>query len=337
MESQTAQTSPREDAPPPRLAGPRVMIGAAGTATAFGIAKTLRTTWPEEIEIVVADMRPRYLVGAAIFADGYVQSPPVDDSGYPEWLAATLAETSSTLYVPLIDADIAIAAELADAGSCGAAVAAPPLAASRICWDKLETYEWLRGEGLPAPPTWAPDAAPRRGEGLVAKSRHGQGSIGFRPLGSLAELEALSGDEDLVVQEACRHPEVTIDVFLAGDGGAFRAICRERIEVKAGVCTKARVFESEELSGLAERVARALGLRGFCMQVMQDAEGRWTITDLNARPGAGGRLSTAAGVDVLGAVYADLVGLPFDLEARTMRRLEHDVYVIRQFDEHIVD
>ncbi len=331
------ESAPAETMLPKLTASPRVMIGAAGTATAFGIARTLRTTWPDAVEIVVADVRPRRLIGAAMFAEEYVESPPVADPGYQDWLERALRETGATLYVPLIDADIVAAVELAEAGRCEARVAAPPLSSARICWDKIATYEWLRREGLPTPGTWDPGEAPRGEASLVAKSRSGQGSVGFRPLAGAAELEALPSGDGLVVQEACSPPEVTIDVFNAADGSAFRAICRERIEVKAGVCTKARVFESGELAGLAERVATPLGLSGFCMQVMCDGGGDWTITDLNARPGAGARLSTAAGVDVLGAVYADLTGLPFDLEARTMRRLEDDVYVIRQFDEHIIE
>ena len=247
-----------------------------------------------------------------------------------------LAETRASLYVPLIDEDIRIASEIAERPSVEARIAAPPLASARICWDKLDTYEWLREQRLPTPETWAPADAPWRDEGLVVKSRHGQGSIGFRRLGSAAELDALRAEQGLVVQALCERPEVTIDAYLARDGGSFRAICRERLEVKAGVCTQARVFESAQLSALAERVARGLELTaGSCMQVMRGEDGEWWLTDVNARPGAGGRLSTAAGVDVLGAVYADLLGLPFDLE-RTMRRLEQDVHVVRGFDEYVI-
>ena len=315
---------------------PSVMIGAAGTATAFGIVRTLRDNWGEAVEIVIADLRPRRLIGAAAFADSYMQSPAVDDPGYAGWLERAVAETGADLYVPLIDADIVIAAEIARRRP-GFRAAAPPLAGALTCWDKLDTYQWLRSRGLPAPETWAPAAAPRREDGLVVKSRRGQGSVGFRPLAGVAELEALGDDEELVVQARCEFPEVTIDVYLGSDGESFRAVCRERIETKAGVCTKARVFESEPLSELAERVARGLGIvGGCCLQVMHGEDGEWCLTDVNARPGAGARLSAAAGVDILGAVYADLLGLPFDPQ-RSLLPLAADVYAVRQFDEYVID
>jgi carbamoyl-phosphate synthase large subunit len=314
----------------------RVMVGAAGTATAFGIVRTLRANWDGAVEIVVADVRPRRLIGAAAFADEYLQSPSVADDDYADWLEAALHETGVALYVPLIDEDIAIAAEIAERRPLRTRIAAPPLESARICWDKLDTHAWLKGQGLPAPATWAPAEAPHLDGGLVAKSRNGQGSIGFRKLASVEELEALEAEQGLVVQVMCEPPEVTIDAYLAQDGTTFRAICRERIEVKAGVCTKARVFESAELSELAERIARGLGLTGCCIQVMKGPEGGgWCVTDVNARPGAGARLSGAAGVDVLGAVYADLLELPFDSE-RALRGLEHDVYAVRQFDEYVI-
>lgn len=315
----------------------KVMIGAAGTATGFGIVRTLASNWPGEVEIVVADVRPRRLIGAAAFADEYLQSPPVADDGYAEWLVEALRSSGADLFVPLIDADIVVAAEVvAGNRSLGARTSAPPLPSARICLDKLETYRWMSGAGIPTPPTWEPAEAPRDGRDLVLKARRGQGSVGFRALDSGADLEALDGDPKLVVQERCEPPEVTVDAFLAGDGCTFRAVCRERLETKAGVCTKARVFESRELSELAERIARGLRLGGFCMQVMRSPAGGWAVTDLNARVGAGARLSTAAGVDLLGAVYADLLDLDLDLD-RALGRLDRDVYAVRQFDEYVID
>jgi carbamoylphosphate synthase large subunit len=315
-----------------------VLIGAAGTTTAFGIVRSLRSHWPGSVRILAADTNQRRLVASAALADDFLQSPPVGDPGYAAWLEQAIAASGADLYVPLLDADVVAAAALAEGGrTAGARVAAPSLDSAGICCDKLATYEWLRDRGLPACETWEPAAAPRRSEGLVAKSRRGQGSVGFRELHGLEELEALGADEDVVVQPSCGPPEVTIDAFLSGDGEIFRAVCRERLEVKAGVSTKARVFESDELAEVAEAIARGLGLvGGSCVQVMGGADGEWRVTDVNARPGAGTPLSTAAGVDVLGAACAELLGRCFDYE-RALARLPHEVLVVRQLHEYVVD
>lgn len=314
-----------------------VLIGAAGTTTAFGLVRTLRSYWPDSVRIVAADVNPRRLVAAAALADDFLQCPPVADRGYVDWLEGALAGSGASVYVPLIDADIVVAAELRESGrSGGARIAAPPVESARICCDKLATYEWLRARGLPGCETWEPALAPARGAGLVAKSRRGQGSAGFQALDGLAELDALRGSPDLVVQAACVPPEVTIDAYLSARGDLFRAVCRERLEVKAGVSTKARVFESEELAAIAEPIVRGLALAGgSCIQVMRGDGGEWRVTDVNARPGAGTRLSSAAGVDVLGALCADLLGREFAFD-RALGRLDREVFAVRQFDEYVV-
>ncbi|HEV7563463.1 MAG TPA: ATP-grasp domain-containing protein [Solirubrobacterales bacterium] len=318
---------------------PRVLIGAAGTTTAFGIVRALRGRWGAEIEILATDINPRSLVAAAALADRFLQAPPVVDPGYAGWLERTLRETEPTLFVPLLDEDIATSAELAEAGELPPAtrLLAPSAASARICWDKFATWEWLRERGLPGCETWEPGEASWAGAPLVAKARRGQGSQGFRRLDSAAELAALAGAGDLVVQPLCEPPEVTVDAFLAADGSRFRAVCRERLETKAGVCTKARVHEDAELAGLAEEVARGLDLHGAsCLQAMRGEDGGWRLTDVNARAGAGTPLAAAAGVDLLGAAFADLLDLPFDFERETAP-LADDVYAVRQLHEYVVE
>jgi hypothetical protein len=61
---------------------------------------------------------------------------------------------------------------------------------------------------------------------------------------------------------------------------------------------------------------------------------RWSVTDLNARSGGGTRLSTAAGVDILAAAYADLLDLPIPADATAP--LGEDVLVVRQPSEYVV-
>jgi predicted ATP-grasp superfamily ATP-dependent carboligase len=111
-----------------------------------------------------------------------------------------------------------------------------------------------------------------------------------------------------VVQACCVAPEVTIDAFAGRD--CFAAVCRERLEVRAGVATKARVFADAVLTDLAREVARATGLTGaFCFQVMRDpATGGWRVTDVNPRPGGATRMSVAAGVDIHSAMLAEAWG-----------------------------
>jgi carbamoylphosphate synthase large subunit len=313
-------------------AGQTVWVGAAGTGTAFGLIRSVRKRWGDKVRIVAADTNPAHLVAATTLADAFVKVPPIADPAFIKVLAAEFARSGPVTYVAILDAEILLAAELAAEGRLPRAVAliAPPVASARICLDKLAAARWLQASGLPSPSTALPGEVDWRGEPLFAKPRRGLGSVGVRLLSTASELRSLGASEDMVVQALCSGPEVTLDVFRSRDGSLNRAICRERLEVKAGVCTKARVFEDATLSALATRVAAGLGLVGtFCMQVMRHRE-EWSITDINPRPGAGTSMTVAAGIDVHCAMLADSWGL----DARELLPpLSRELFVVRQYVE----
>ncbi|MEO8227531.1 MAG: ATP-grasp domain-containing protein [Gemmatimonadota bacterium] len=314
---------------------PVVWLGAAGTGTAFGIAASIRARWGGAVRLIAADTNPAHLVAASALADAFVQVPPAASPEFAAFLTHHLVQARATTYVPILDREILVAAELAEAGRlpAGLALIAPAAATARICLDKLATAAWLTQQGLPSPRTQLARDASWDDADIVAKPRHGVGSVGFRRITSRDELAALGGSEDLVVQELCCAPEITLDVFRSRRTGFVRAVCRERLEVKAGVCTKARIFESDELADLARRVAEGLALTGtFCMQVMRaTTDGSWRITDINPRPGAGTRMTVAAGVDILCAGLADAWGM--DVEP-LLHSLPRERFVVRQYAEY---
>ena len=107
-----------------------------------------------------------------------------------------------------------------------------------------------------------------------------------------------------LVQEVCRPPELTVEVY--NSEGTLCSLCRERLEVKSGVCTKARVFRDAELTRLAENLARNLQLPvAFCFQVMKNSAGKWVITDVNPRLGAGTALSSVCGWSLAAAALVN--------------------------------
>lgn len=311
-------------------------LGAAGTGTAFGILRSIHEQFPGTIRVIAADMFPRHLVASAMLADCFEQVPPVSEPSFPGALRGGLSRHGVDTYVPILDEEIWLAATLRDSGELtGIDVAAPPTAAAEICLDKQLAARWLADNGLPTPATAEIGDFPWRPEGVMVKPARGRGSVGVRLVESERELDALRATEpSLIAQQRCRAPEVTIDAVRAN--GTFRAVCRERIEVKAGVCTKARVFDDQELAALAHAVANGLDLRGaFCMQVMRawDDDARWQITDINPRPGAGTRLTVAAGVEILAAGLAALWGLDV---APFLPPLPRPTFVLRQYAEYVV-
>lgn len=320
------------------LARHTVWLGAAGTGTSFGILRSLREQFGASVTVVAADIFPAHLIAASQAADIFEQVPLGTDPAFVPELLSQLARHRVDTYVPILDDEILLAAKLAQQGLLdGIQLIAPSVRAAQICFDKEQTARWLVEHGLPTPQTELLRSMPWHSEGVIVKPRCGRGSIGVHTVEHEAELDAmrLHAGDDMLAQTRCRTPEVTIDAFQSRNGYGFRAVCRERLEVKAGVCTKARVFEDAELTVMSRRVAEGLGLFGtFCMQVMRgwDDHG-WVITDINPRPGAGTRLTVAAGVDLLAAGFADAWGADPRCFIPTLTA-EH--FVVRQYAEYVL-
>lgn len=323
---------------PPAEAPHSVWIGAAGTTTSFGLLRSLRDRWGDRVRAVTGDTNPRELVPAAVLANAHERVPPVCDPAFAHALVEGLRRHEVDTYIPILDREIVEAARLRaeDRLPRGVVAVAPDLAAARTCLNKLETSRWLSAAGLPTPRTWPLTEARWSGTELIAKPRDGVGSVGVRTICTGAELRAVratNAGDPLVVQEACDRPEVTVDA-VRWDDGSTRAVCRERLTVKAGVCTKARVFEEPALEALAADVGAGLDLIGsFCFQVMR-SPGRddWTITDVNPRPGAGTRLTVVAGVDVHMAGLQAARGSPRE----ELPRLPGERLVVREYVEYVV-
>lgn len=312
-----------------------VLLGAGGTGTSFAIASRLRAHWGADIRLVVTDSNPAHLVTTSVLADACVQVPYASDPGFQALLEGIIEREGVQTYIPILNDEIVLAARLqADPRYAHVDFWSSPLHAQ--CTDKTFADAWLNGIGVRTPATIAA-AEIERGDGpWFAKPRRGFGSRGAGVV-SGADLRALdaAARDALIVQELCAAPEVTVDSFHDAASGATHAYCRERIETKAGVCTKARIFHDAELEAFAARIGSALGQRGtLCFQAMRGRDG-WAVTDLNLRSGAGTAMSCAAGFDVLAAAYACRAGEDY---ARFLAPLEpgRSIHVTRQYAEFVM-
>lgn len=318
-------------------------IGASGSATGFGIASSIRQHWGAEARIVALDTNEPQLNAASTLADEYLQVPAAESPGYVAAMKRLIAAAGGpTVYMPVYDSEILEAARLAERGGLPQTfriLTVGGAAAVAACNDKLSTYGRLSAAGIPAASTMLLSSAGFTGPALV-KPRWGVASSGRRAE-SAHELDVLRRELDgeaFVVQEWCGAPEVTVDVFRGRDpgpnSGLERVLCRERLQVKAGVVTKTRIFEDPQLSMIARQIATAIGLAGsFCFQVMRATCGEgWRITDVNPRPGAGTRMCAALGCDFAAASVADFLG---QSASRLLPSIRLPQFVVRQYAEYV--
>jgi carbamoylphosphate synthase large subunit len=314
------------------------MLGTAGTGTSWGVAASLRERWYDQLHIVATDMLPQRLVATSALAERFVQVPAVEDYRFQEILLSLIAEEAIDTYVPTFDAEIVLAARLREQGAVdGVRVLAPPLWAAETCWDKVRASRWLTEAGFPSPEMVPFSGGAWRPSGVVVKPRRGVGSVGVARIGDRHEWSAWCARDDLdewIAQELIDGPEITLDCFRSTWTSQSRVVCRERVEVKSGVCTKARIFDDPQLAAMATGIGAGLELGGvYCLQVMRAPDRGWLVTDINPRPGAGTRLSAAIGVLFHAAWLADAWGAP---TSHLLPALERDHWVVRQYREVVL-
>jgi carbamoyl-phosphate synthase large subunit len=305
---------------------PCVLITAAGTGTAYGYALALAQFQPQ-VRLVTADTNPRSLVSAAGFADAHHQVPAFGaDAGFLDHLVTLMRQEGVTHYLPIIDPEIAYAAE--HSAGLPAQVLAPLAAAVAV--EKQHFPQRLGALGLDTPQIFGRDRLADRLP-CYAKRPAGFGGRACWPVQGPDDLAQLPADAFL--QEWVTGREYTADCFATGDSDFAFVSVRERLEVKSGVCTKARIAPHAGMEEAARRLVTGLGMSGaFCFQAIETESGRLAVTDINPRLGAGSAMSGANGSDFFAAHWAGAFG---GEPRQHLRRLRVRCHVTRQYVEFL--
>jgi len=191
--------------------------------------------------------------------------------------------------------------------------------------NKKMLHDTARSVGIPTPKIYTMESVDPTIEYFV-KPIIGFGSRNVKKILG-AEIQSVQADE-FIVQEMCEPIEITVDIFC--NLGQVSCVCRERLETKAGVCTKARIFRDAVIEDRIRRLASIVSLpECCCAQFMWGKSGDWLLTDFNLRLGAGSALSAAVGFTIAEAAVAVwLKKLPFVFK---LPANEH--FVVRHYTE----
>ena len=289
----------------------RILVGAVGTGTAFGIITRLRAVWGNTIQIVGTDINLRHLVTSSIFLDDFYQVSNSESEGFADEISKLIKEKEIDMYIPILNAEIVLAGQFSESES----FTKTSFWSSKLygeCTSKEFANNLLENAKIPIPFTLTQVKDINKYDEWFTKPRNGYGSHGARKISS-TEIRA-SGRTfltEMLTQEICDLPEVTVDSFYDYRNQFSRAYCRERIEVKSGVCTKANLFTDANLSEIAIEIGREINQIGtITFQVMKRGTS-WVVTDLNLRTGAGTSMTCSAGFDVINASYAARCNLEY--------------------------
>ena len=284
----------------------KILIGSAGTGSAFATIQAIRRNLDTNCFIISTDINPPHLVTSSLLADKHIQVNKSNNPNFENEILKIINEHNIDTYIPFIDLEVLIASKLYKNNmlkeNLCLQVKEPYIA--EICHNKLKAYYFLSSLGIKTPKILL-EMTPDLPNSILKKPISGFGSkveiIDKKDYEKIFE----QAKDDFIFQEICSPPEITVDVSYSKIFNHFIYICRERIEVKSGVCTKARIFFDNKLEAIALQLAENLNLHSFCFQVMR-LNDDWAVTDINPRLGAGTALSYAYGYDFFNAMLAIL-------------------------------
>jgi len=281
----------------------KIFILAGGTATAWHLCNLVKERFAGRFELCVGDSNDQSLVPASTLSDNYFQLPPINDPVYYSYMLNLMEKEKMNIVVPLIDFDLAIFPnDNPDVVKLNLLSTAPDASIMEICISKSKLSKLFENNGIPVPKQYeSSNIIPEKS--YFVKPDTGFGSKGVR----IVKGKDIDFSEKIIIQEILQHPEITVEVFKKDDFWAF--VCRERLEVKSGVCTKARFFQDKGLEEIIHRMDALVPLPlASCIQFMKNEDQEWCLTDLNMRLGAGTALSSAAGFGLASAFLSVLSG-----------------------------
>ena len=310
----------------------RVLLLTCGTNASFHIARVLKEKFSDDFYLIGTDINKPHLVSAKAFLDEFYQSPYSKESGYYTFILDLCRNRRIDWIIPVFDSDQFLfpcdSLDLAELNVKSFGISKDAV----FYKDKVSTNEYMASCGIPVPKTYklqeVQDAA-----SYFIKPLNGSGSVGARSVRG-EEIKSVQDIGRYLIQEVCVEPEFTLECFYYGK--RIYSVCRERIESKSGVCTKARVFQNKGMEEFARRLSHETDLpHVFNMQFMKNAEGKYVCTDLNLRAAGGMSLSYAAGWDEVSSLANIMLGKSGAEITASVDRMVPEQYVVRHYEDSV--
>jgi carbamoyl-phosphate synthase large subunit len=273
-------------------------------------------------------------------ADEFYLVPKCSDPTFiPQILEICNAEKID-LIVPTIDTELSYyAAARGTFKEAGTIVAVSDPTTIALCEDKVFTHEWLVAHGFPAPRQSTPLEVlenPNLWEfPIVVKPRNGSASSGVRVIESAGDLQSVSRNASLILQEFVRGQEFTVNVFIDRQGRCVCVIPHRRMEVRGGEVSKGITVRHEPMMYLVRTLIEALpgAFGALNVQCFLTPDDEIQIIEINARFGGGYPLAHRAGATISRWLLEDSLDMvlsgPFDTwqEGLVMLRYDQPIFI----------
>lgn len=291
---------------------PTVLVTGAGGPAGIAVIQELRA---RGIRVVAADA-DETAAGLAL-ADESGLLPQADDAGLVDQLCELATRTKATALISTVSEELRVLASAEDElAETGLATWLPSRRAIETCIDKWSLAQVFAESGVssPASALVVPYGVPGP---WIVKPRFGRGSRDVYTADSEEELGwILQRVDEPVVQTRLEGLEFTVDALVDRDGELAGGVPRWRLETKAGISTKGRTFDDDDLLGEVETLLGAIGLQGpsNVQGFVQAESGTVSFVEVNPRFSGGLPISLAAGADLVGEYLRAILGHPIRRE-----------------------
>ncbi|MEO7013304.1 MAG: ATP-grasp domain-containing protein [Dokdonella sp.] len=259
-------------------------------------------------------------------ADQHVTLPSFHPNTYGEVMRRVIGQWGVTHYLPIIDPEILFASARPELPCI---VMSPDAGFCRKAKEKSLYSKHFFGADISFPEVYPRDRLAGKFP-CWAKDDGGFGGKSSRLILNEADLSEVP--DHWFFQEHIAGREYTVDCFPRDDGPPICSV-RERLTIKAGVCTQARLIRHSDLERIASALSSTMQRKSpFCFQAMEREDGSCAITDINPRLGAGTALSVANGLEFFAAHLARM----FEQDPLVYLKRRHSTcYVTRQYAEFL--
>jgi carbamoyl-phosphate synthase large subunit len=267
---------------------------------------------------------------------------PTTHTQYIRELLSIVQERQVDLIVPTVDLDLKRLAQKKAAFSrigCRVLVSDPDVI--DLCQDKRETFRFLTGQGYDSPHTMGMRSALKktRRAGELAfpcflKPWDGYASRSNVLVTDQQELEFYAKRvPNAICQEYIEGIEFTCDVYVDFSGEVRCVVPRQRLEVRAGEVSKARIVRDtvviDTVTGLVAALGAGPGV--ITVQLIQTKDHQLKFIEVNPRFGGGVPLSIRAGANFPKWILQELLGL----QTKIRPQAYHDGLTMLRYDTEV--
>lgn len=285
-----------------------ILLTSVGTATSVNMIKMIRSSrLLSDVRIIGTDINPIGMTAGSLLVDRFEQVPLGVNNDYLGAILEIVEQENIDALIPINDVEIEVISNNCRIFPSSCAMLLPSSEVIDLVKDKYEMTLFAQEKGILCPPIVGVDYMGKR----VLRAKRGVGSKGFSIISAPHNCEDVIDELNsgqAFLQECIDGTEYTVDVLSDRNGKPLSIVPRARLEVKAGVATKALIQNDDVLIRNSRLLAQELKIPGFSnIQFICDAKNNYYFIEVNPRFGGFSIASTLAAPFLFDAFLSMLV------------------------------